>query len=312
MTAIKGWTVGIVGGTGIIGASFMRELASEQVLTLGRRGFEDRRLDLNKDICSGLFAGIDLLIFAAGVRDEDQENDKALSWRLNQGQAQFIEAIRAASIKAVVNISTAHVYGALKEKITEKSTVSPQSPYGWAHVSMENRLEQLARNDGLAVLNVRPNAVYGQDMGFANLRRPQLIPYLFPRLAASSGKLTVKMPSTKRNFVSANHVAACAVKEIQQIEPGETRVLNPIGVQTKTIGEFADLVAQKTKGVLGKNIDVLKGSENQDVDFEYASNIPQRDAGLTLDEFLENYLRHLGSCGTLTYSDDKEKSNAAG
>jgi len=293
-------TIGLVGSTGIIGASFLQALQDHNVITFGRHKHHTRHLDLNSAFGTDIFKDIDVLVYAAGLRDEDLQSDNPHArWRCGPGQETLIRAIETAKITSVINISTAHVYGNLTGRITESTPVDPRSHYAKTHLSFEHALQSLGKRQGISIVNVRPNAVYGMDMGFKSLQRPNLIPFLFPRLALMEGTLNVKAPDLSRNFVSANHVAASSLIAIRQCPQGSTIALNPIGACSLSIGHFANLIATQVKALFDIDVGITKADHTTDTKFKYKSDIGQSDTSLPLEAFLEKYLQYLHSCGSV-------------
>lgn len=284
-------TVAIVGATGLIGKAVHSALwGGRPCISLGRAPTDNRFLDLSAKFQPEILSGVDVLIHAAGVRDEDIKGqgpdgvDRAVRQSVNLFKAAFDSGCRK-----FVYVSTAHVYGQLRGTISESSPVNPQSPYAEVHARVEEALCDLARSNGCQSLVLRPNAVFGISFDPERFSRWHLIPFAFPLAAVWDGRLDVKVPSASRNFVSSQDIAECVGCWLHIDASDAYQIVNPIGPEQVTVGAFAQKCADEVLLQTGAEVAINFGSSGADP-FLYTTLHEFSVGRIAVDEFLREYI----------------------
>lgn len=269
-------TIAVTGATGLIGAEVYEALArSHRVIRVGRSAGSGVRVDLGDatGIRSMALPGCDALVHCAGIVDEDVKSDPAQTWtRSTAAFAALIERALAAGARRFVYLSSAHVYGPLKGTITEDGRPDPRSDYALAHFAAEQTMKRTIEGRA-AGLVLRPCAVFGRLRHPERFRRWSLIPFSFPREAATEGRIVLRSSGLqKRNFVSTGDVAAIVDAHLQLPPTAEWTVMNPVGPETLSVREFASRVAASFREITGRECRVEMPStaraENAE-DFQY-------------------------------------------
>ncbi|WP_339672287.1 SDR family oxidoreductase [Dasania marina] len=286
--------IGLLGSFGLIGSAIRVRLAGHTLRYLGRSQ-DECYLDLNKPIDATQLQGLDVLIHAAGVRDEDFNVDSVQAY--NRSTVAIYELFSKAiesGVTKIVYISTAHVYGPMVGAINETTAVNPLSDYAIGHYASEQILQRLVRERGIEALIIRPNAVFGLGFDQKRFTRWQLVPFLFPKKAVCEGRIAVNSPAIKRNFISTDAIAG----EIEQwLLAGSSgyKVLNPVASSMLSLGEFAGLCAEIAEKETGAPVALELGSSNQADDFNYSSIYPQPCRSEELKQFVSVFTQMLNS-----------------
>jgi UDP-glucose 4-epimerase len=253
----------VLGAQGLIGSAIARHLGA---LALGRRAPADRIVDLADPDLSG----IDALVHAAGVIDEDFADPPRAFRHAIEGTGALIAAARAHRVKRVCYISSAHVYGPFSGRIDEAAPPDPRSDYAIAHFAAEQILHRAAW-DGFRVLILRPCAVFGlPPEGF---RRWSLVPFAFPLQAVTEGRIVLRSHGLqRRNFVGTGDVARVVADWLERDAAPFERI-NPIGAKTGTILALARTCAREYENLTGRTCPVIAPPSNDAPadDFVYAS-----------------------------------------
>lgn len=259
-------TTAILGAHGLIGSAIAQHLGA---LTLARRAPADRLADVAGRLD---FSGIDALVHAAGVIDEDFSDPTTAFQHAIAGTAAVIEAARAADVKRFCYISSAHVYGPLRGRIDETSPPDPRSDYAIAHFAAEQIIRRAA-TDAFRVLILRPCAVFGLPPdGF---RRWSLVPFEFPLQAVKTGTIALRSHGLQqRNFVGTGDIAH-AVESWLARDAAAYECVNPIGRSASTVLDFAHLCAREYQALTGRPCAVTAPLGADSDNFIYGSTVPQ-------------------------------------
>jgi UDP-glucose 4-epimerase len=289
--------IGVLGASGLIGkAIFDRFERQHQAFSIGRAPTSHRHCDLEAEVSTHMFSGLDILVHAAGIRDEDLKNDGSNKARRAVDQAVAVfKTARQAGCERFVYISTAHVYGNLEGEVTEDSALNPQNAYAEAHAEIETLLADQVRAEGGRCLILRPNAVYGMTFDPARFSRWHLVPFALPLAAVKAGVIEVRSPDASRNFVSSLDIAAYAEDWLQDDSCPDVQFVNPLGQQQLSIGAYAAKCAQAVKAVTGAEIALSLGDMDA-VPFSYASKVKKPVTLASIDAFLTDYV---GFCASL-------------
>jgi UDP-glucose 4-epimerase len=255
----------LTGGFGNIGGRFASFLADKSVTRckLGSRknrrvptwapDAEAIRCDLTdirslRDACEG----VGTIFHFAALNDRECASDPSWAHKVNViGTENLAQAAESCGVEHLIYISTIHVYGApLKDEITENSPTIPTHPYGQTHLEAERLLE--ARSGRLKTTIVR----CGNGFGFPMTRDVDVWHTFVNELCTQAVKhreMIIKSPSnSERNFVTLQDFCrAFYYLGFELGRPTDSLTVNLGSVQSRTLYEMAELIAERTEVVLG-------------------------------------------------------------
>lgn len=289
----------LTGATGLIGNALAAELADGGVIRLGRSvKANDRLLDLDASdsITPEKLEGGSALIHAAGITDENFRDDPACAWqRATFATGCLIDAARRAGLDRFVYISSAHVYGPLAGTLDETAPLDPRSDYAIAHMASEMIFRRTALQHGLRTLILRPCAVYGFPSDLESFSRFSLIPFAFPREAATQQTVTLlSRGDQSRNFISNAMIATRVAQWLaEDIPPGTVTVENPLGPDDMSVFEFARLTSERHHVLTGQKCNIQR-PDGLDLSpqFTYASQRDDREKPSHLAGFIDGLIKH--------------------
>lgn len=268
----------VVGASGLIGSAVARRLRHEgTVAGLGRHAACELRADISvPETLSDLnLSGYDAIVHCAGVVDEDFVTPEKAFWQATIGAAALVAAAARASIKRFAYVSSAHVYGPMVGELDERAPADPRSDYAIAHHATE---QVLRRSSGkfTAIAVFRPCAVFGMPPSFRSFRRWGLIPFAFPRSAAAEGKIELRSSGVqRRNFVATSDIADAVAYWLRHPRPASFEVFNPVGLNSLSVWEFAQMVAALCRARFGRDVRMARVPPSPAPDlaasFEYRS-----------------------------------------
>jgi nucleoside-diphosphate-sugar epimerase len=175
----------VTGGAGLLGRHVMTRLRNDATnavsvdIDVSNRG---ERLDV-RDFArvNAKFAELkpDVVIHLAALAGASGKGGAAESPRdpfdyLNTnfvGTLNIFEACRLNDVKRVVHMSSCSVYGQTTERITELTTVNPDTPYGFSKACAELVAKCYAINYGIRTLIFRPSLICGEGQREMNALR---------------------------------------------------------------------------------------------------------------------------------------------
>lgn len=256
----------ISGTTGLIGGRVHKDLSEKHdTVTIGRKPTCDLKVDFSdpKSVAglslSSAALKAEALVHCAGVVNEDFQKDPMKAYIQNTVSLSYLlQKVVEQGIKYFVYFSTAHVYGALKGKISEETPVNPLSDYALAHHSAEQIIRRFAQEKQLTALILRPLAVFGLPMDMQSFARWFLIPYSFPLEAVYKHVITLKSNGLQnRNFISTEDLSGyvCAFLENPSVFDPFT-VVNTAGPDNMSVFDFAKKCAETFKRISGQPCEV--------------------------------------------------------
>jgi UDP-glucose 4-epimerase len=288
--------VAVLGPGGLIGSAVMTGLRR---CGHGAVGIGHGAADINADlgdpakVQAEWFAGCDVLVHCAGVTDEEVKADLgAAARRAMAGTEALIRAAKKAGVRRFVYVSSAHVYGPLVGDIDETRPVNPISDYALLHFAAEQVLRRNAGDDGFSGLLLRPCAVFGPLPDPARFRRWSLVPFSFPRDAATLHEIRLASAGTqRRNFISSDAIASAITDWLEKPIGGVT-LANVLGVDDLSVFALAERSAAIFQRLTGKTCAVIRPAPVADdtAPLNYRSRVEPRRAGLGLDQHLENIM----------------------
>jgi UDP-glucose 4-epimerase len=254
--------VAVTGVTGLIGAAVARRLSSRsEIVSIGRRDTATLHADFGRpETVRALdLAGIDAVVHCAGIVDEDFKQDVSGAFRqATEGMAALVGRARECGVRRLLYISSAHVYGPMVGAINENSQSNPLSDYALAHFASEQILRRATCADfrGAAF---RPNAVFGIPPSLTEFRRWTLIPFEFPKTLATTGRIALKSSGEQyRNFVGVEDIAQGVALWLDRADAEPMEIVNPVGKQSMSVWQFAELCANAAKGLVTRQISVTR------------------------------------------------------
>jgi UDP-glucose 4-epimerase len=292
--------IALLGSTGLIGSAIRARLSRDhRVVVVERRKGTETGLsgDLNdlESLRALNLEGCEALIHAAGIVNEDFADAPRAFFQATQGMAALVSRALASGVRRFCYVSSAHVYGAFRGAIDERSPPNPLSDYAIAHFASEQILRRSAKPD-FAGLVLRPNAVFGIPPDLARFRRWSLVPFGFPNDAVTKQSIVLQSSGKQhRNFVATDDVAAVVEAWLGSAGSPPFQIVNPIGHSSMTVIDFAKLCAREYESLTGRACTVVAppaGDEAAD-DFRYESRCTQPAAKADLPETLRQLTRLL-------------------
>lgn len=299
-----GEVIAVTGATGLVGAAVVERLRAlgHGVLTVGRRPANDRHCDLHDpaSVAHLDLEGVGVLIHCANVVDEDFATNAAAAYaHATTGIEALMQRVRAAKIRRVVSLSTAHVYGPLVGSIDESSSVDPRSDYAIAHYSTEQIVKRHALSGEFEAAILRPCNIYGNPADPDGFDRWHLIPFDFPRRAARGLDIVLHSSGRQmRNLVSLADITDMIVDLLSRRLRDGWLVGNPVGPDTMGVFEFASLCAAVAGELLGSTPAVVRPSvkaTKDDATFTYTTVYPFLRGRCDISDFLNEVIPALAS-----------------
>ncbi|MDP1819872.1 MAG: GDP-mannose 4,6-dehydratase [Acidimicrobiales bacterium] len=235
----------VTGALGFVGRHLVTHLlaSGDDVTVVDRRG--DRPIDiLDAEAVRATMAEVrpEAVYHLAGWADVGASwNDPGGVLRSNaEGTLHVLEACRRASVRRVLSVASADVYGIVTEAdlpLTEESPMRPTSPYAASKVAADALAYQAFLGHGLGVLRVRP---------FNHLGPGQSENFVAPALAAriaraerdSLDEIPVGNLTPRRDVTDVRDVARAYRLLMEHGTPGE--VYNVCSGRDLAIQELAD------------------------------------------------------------------------
>lgn len=289
----------LTGATGLIGHRVHNRLASSHdVVTLGRSEPSDHIADLSRpESMLGLETGpLYAVVHCAGIVDEDFRFSPSAAWvQATAGAKALVELAKRTGPRAMVYVSSAHVYGPFQGEIDEDHPVDPRSDYAIAHYATE----QIVRHgiEDAKILILRPCAVFGDPL-LDRFDRWSLIPFSFPAEAVNDEQIVLRSSGEqRRNFVSADDIGDMVAAWLTDLDSfGRVTVANPVGPDSLTVYEFARRSCETYRRLADRECRVVR-PESAAVEpgdtFEYRTRREFSEGRRTVDEHLERLLARL-------------------
>ena len=265
----------VTGGTGYLGGRICQHLAQtgKYQLRLTTRklhdapnpySFEFITTDFSDDQLSpSLCNDVDTIIHLAALNAADCAADPARAIQVNvTGTQKLVSVAQSADVKRFIYISTAHIYGApLIGTISEQSIPNPQHPYAWTHRAAEDIVLSEKSFEGIVLrLSNGTGAPHNLDVNCWMLLGNDLC-----RQAVETGKMVLRSPGLdQRDFIPLSDVSVAVDHMINlNLEKLDGRIFNLGSGNSLSVYEFATLVADRAKLILGKRPEIRRPETTQ-------------------------------------------------
>ncbi len=291
--------VALTGSSGLIGNALAARLApAHDIVHLGRHSSCDIRLDLAvpETLRDLDLQGCDALVHCAGVIDEDFRSDAAAAFaQATIGTRLLVEQALSSGVKLAVNVSTSHVYGPPHGIQDEFTPPAPTTDYAIAHYASERFFVRSA--DEMAVMVLRPNAVFGFPRSLVTFRRWNLIPFSFPAEGLYKGEIALRSSGEQhRNFVSTDDLADDVSEFLVGGHGPGLRIVNPVGADSLTVHAFALRCAEVVERLTGNPCPVRRppsAPPEPGLDFAYSTRWPAPRPRRGVDDYLVAFTTQL-------------------
>lgn len=238
----------VTGGTGFVGSHVLRELKrqypSEKIIALSSNEIEGIRT-----VNSRNYKFDEKYLFDNGCRNiEVMIHIGAWTPKRTKDANDFLEATSNITntkkllvsylpkLRKIIYCSTLDVYSDTAGVITEKTSVAPESMYGWSKLYCEKMVESFAREKNLIFQILRLGHIYGE--GEEKYRK--VMPVMIEN--AVHGKDIVIYGDGKaiRTFIYIDDVAKAVVNAVR-LEFSD--LINVVGNEPITINQLADMIA---------------------------------------------------------------------
>lgn len=207
--------------------------------------------------------GMDSIVHLAALNENDSKANPELALLINgMGTLKLLKAAKSAGAKRFIYFSTAHVYGNLTGKITERSLPRPTHPYAITHRVAEDFVLAY-QSDSMECIVVRLSNGFGMPMD-PNVDRWTLIANDLCRQAVTQKKLVLKSAGQQsRDFITLTDVSR-AVDHLLQVPRHmlSDGLFNVGGEYTLKIIDLAELIANRCQFVLGYKPPIEKPEES--------------------------------------------------
>lgn len=256
----------VTGGLGYVGGRVARELAlagAEVVLTSRVPGAAPAlpfpvagvlALDLTEPVPAAAFAGVTDVVHCAAANELLSGADPARAVDVTvAGTVRVLAAARAAGVRRVVHLSTAHVYGApLAGRLTEATLPRPGHPYAITHRAAEDFVLAAHDRRDLEGVVVRLSNGFGWPV-WAGVDRWTLVVNDLCRQAVERLALSLNSSGAQvRDFIPLDD-AARAIRHLLELPADALAdgVFNLGGLRTETVRAMAERVQARAAAVLG-------------------------------------------------------------
>jgi nucleoside-diphosphate-sugar epimerase len=240
----------ISGISGFVGSRLAENLAQDGMRVRGLRRVGVSAVDCvagdvrDRTAVEQLIAGADIIVHLAAYvhRGTRGEAERFECWSVNvDGTANVIEAMSRLAPKAfLIFVSTANVYGASDQPLTEEALCAPATPYGRSKLAAERLILDAVRARRIRAAILRPGVIFGPDAPGNVGRIIALIERgVFVKL---SGGTQVKTLVPIANLIEAIRATGRCAERVNGM------ILNVAGGEPMTIGEIGDTIA----GVVGR------------------------------------------------------------
>ena len=224
------------------------------------------KIDLKK-ACKG----VDHIIHLAALSNPEMcKKDPLSALEINGfGTRNVLEVGEEIGIKKFIYVSSFHVYGNSKGKITEETPTKPLNDYGITKLLGELYCRQISKKMNYVILRLSNS--YGPSLSDSGWN---LVVNNLCKQCYKNKEIILKSKGVQKgNFVSINDINQAIhliLKEKPERIKGE--IFNVGGNDTISISELANIVAQLYKEAYGKDAKIIipKDVENKPlIDFDY-------------------------------------------
>lgn len=220
-------------------------------------------------------SGVDTVIHLAAMNEIEAARDPVGALEANGvATARLLEAAKGSKVERFIYLSTAHVYGApLVGRIDETTCPRPVHPYATSHRAAEDVVLAAHDTGALNGIVARLSNSFGAPTHPAVDRWTLLVNDLC-RQAVTTGQLSLRSAGLqRRDFVTLTDVGRAIVHFVGlPREATGDGIFNLGGAWVPTVLEMAQLVAARSKAVLGFPVEIKRpepgpGEVSQPLDY---------------------------------------------
>ena len=208
--------------------------------------------------------GVDVVIHASGLDSISCELNPQMAIEVNASYTQIlIKAAINSGVKSFNYISTAHVYRSpLTGIINENSLTENTHPYASSHALADSYVAKAMEAFNFGSLSIRLANSYGLPISYSK-NAMHLAVNSFCKQAVDTGEIVIKGDAnSQRNFIPVQS----AVAEILKLSLRDRRnlgstIVNLGSLKSFSIGEFADIIADRMLALFDRKIIVSKKQE---------------------------------------------------
>jgi UDP-glucose 4-epimerase len=209
---------------------------------------------------------IDTIIHCAALNEIDSLKNPDEALLINSlGTLKLLEAAEKQKVKRFIYFSTAHIYKSpLVGHISENTVPRPIHPYAITHKCAEDFVISFNDQKKLIGTVLRLSNSFGAPID-DKVNRWSLIINDLCRQAVTQKKLVLKTSGLqKRDFITLEDVCS-AVKHFLDISPAlnDNGIFNLGGELTLSILEVTELIASRSKIVLGYKPEIIRDTSNK-------------------------------------------------
>jgi UDP-glucose 4-epimerase len=172
----------VTGANGFIGKALCQYLIAQGATVYGtvRRSWVDAvpgvKVKVTGDINADtdwreVLAGVEVVFHLAGTAHQSDSIDPAIYVSsIAEATLALAKQAAVAKVQRIVYVSSSTVYGSLSGLLQEEYPKEPVTAYGKAKLLAEKYLQQVAQEQGLPVVIVRPPLVYGRTFAHCATR----------------------------------------------------------------------------------------------------------------------------------------------
>lgn len=208
---------------------------------------------------------IDVIIHLAALNEIDSAKDPVKALRVNaEGTLNILNIAIKNQVKKFIYLSTFHIYGLnAKDNITENTLPLPIHPYSITHHVSEDFIKAAHYNKDIKSIIIRLSNSFGYP-AHPQVNRWSLVVNDLCMQAVLNNKMILKTSGKQhRDFITLTDVIRCIEHLIflEDESDASNCVYNLGGEFSSSIVDMASLIRLRCNEVLGKNPDIVVGTD---------------------------------------------------
>jgi UDP-glucose 4-epimerase len=258
--------------------------------------------DVNNFDYDKICKNISVIIHLASTNYKISNSEPLSAFNVNCiSSGRLYKAAQNQGVSRFIYFSTAHVYGDLKDNISEESCLNCSNPYATSHRSAEDLIKALSKSGDLNTIIIRLSNSFGISKSKNN---QDLLINDLSRQAVFEDSLNIKSKlNLTRNFITLTDVCRATLHLINHKIDVNFETYNLGGDKSYTIYDIAVLIKQRADYKFRKNLNILYDSISFNINekilfdyniekllntnFELVSNF-HHEIDLLLDDYMKN------------------------